>query len=202
MPNKLFVGNLYRGTTKVDIEQEFGRFGRLADVWVSHAPPGFAFVEFFRQRDASDCVQALDGRAVLSAKLRVEFAKAEPTDRPVRRKKNVATTSRRSRSPVGGSVGSHARLLPPPKVNSLSLVSLHRSPSPLLLLRRGGTSYETVGTFGGLGASTLVPVSRSRSPRLRLFCTDILQIFLLLDVTRFLFICSRTEHEKIELLRV
>lgn len=175
MPNKLFVGNLSKGTSKIDLEREFSRFGRLADIWVSHAPPGFAFIEYFSSKDASDCVQALDGRAVLSHQLRVEFAKAEASDHPVRRKKNPPeqVSSRKSRSPVDSGLGGRPRLLPPPKLG-LSVIgplSSRRSPSPMLLLRRGGTVYEDVGAFSSSWTSaSLLPHSvhsRSRSPHAR-----------------------------------
>lgn len=179
MPNKLFVGNLAKGTSKTDLEREFSRFGRLADVWVSHVPPGFAFVEYVSSKDASQCVQSLDGRSVLSRRLRVEFAKVEAGERPVRRKKVLPTVaSRRSRSPVDCIPSSRPRLLPPPKLalSAIAPLPVRRSPSPMLLLRRGGTSYEDVGAGGsGWSSASLLPHSirgRSRSPQLRckFFC--------------------------------
>ena len=40
---------------------QFGRHGRLRNVWVARKPPGFAFIEFDDPRDADDAVRRLDG---------------------------------------------------------------------------------------------------------------------------------------------
>lgn len=45
----------------LQLEDVFGRYGRLRKVWVARRPPGFAFIEFEDQRDAEDSVKALDG---------------------------------------------------------------------------------------------------------------------------------------------
>lgn len=178
--------------TKHELEKEFGRFGRLQDVWISHKPAGFAFVEFFNSKDASDCVQALDGRLVLGSRLRVEFAKTETSVPPRRKAKRgdraSSQSSRRSRrkSPSGGlqdlMLGSSStRLLPPPKAATSMLAPVYnRSPSPLVLVRRGsgGLLYEDVATYRTWDDATRLPRAssslllpairdRSRSPRPR-----------------------------------
>jgi len=193
MPNKLFIGNLGR-VTKGELEDELRRFGRLQDVWMSRNPAGFAFVEFLNSKDASVCVQALDGRHVLGGKLRVEFAKAETSVPPRRRAKRgeraTSRSSRRSRrrSPGEGlrslmlsSSSTSTRLLPPPKPSSSAsmLAPIYdRSPSPLVVVRRGGgLSYEDVPTYRSWDDSARLPrvsslllpsvPDRSRSPRPR-----------------------------------
>jgi len=125
MPNKLFIGNL-GNVSKRELEEECGRFGRLQDVWISRKPAGFAFVEFLNSKDASDCVQALDGRHVLGARLRVEFAKTEssgqqPRSQSKRGERASPQSPRRARrrSPGGGLASlmlasTTTRLLPPP----------------------------------------------------------------------------------------
>jgi len=177
--------------TNRELEKEFGRFGRLQDVWISHKPAGFAFVEFFNSKDASDCVQALDGRFILGSRLRVEFAKTEtsvPPRRKAKRGERASPQKQRSRrkSPSGGlqelMLGSSStRLLPPPKATTSMLAPVYnRSPSPLVLVRRGsgGLLYEDVATYGTwndaarlprASSSLLLPAvrDRSRSPRPR-----------------------------------
>jgi len=197
MPNKLFIGNLGK-VTKRELEAECGRFGRLQDVWISQKPSGFAFVEFLNSKDASACVQALDGRYVLGSRLRVEFAKSEPPGHPQRRSKRGERAS--SQSPLRSRrsspskkglgdlmLGSSARLLPPPKPTSSMLAPVYeRSPSPLVLLRRGSggllyedplvyRSWDDSARLSRISSSVLLPSvrDRSRSPRPRCVFTQI-----------------------------
>lgn len=58
---KVYVGNLGSSCSKTEIENAFGKYGALRNVWVARNPPGFAFVEFEDSRDAEDAVRALDG---------------------------------------------------------------------------------------------------------------------------------------------
>lgn len=71
---KLYVGNLSSGSTRSDLEKEFGYYGHLVNVWVARNPPGFAYVEFEDARDAKDAVRGLDGKTLFGRKLRVEIA--------------------------------------------------------------------------------------------------------------------------------
>lgn len=59
---KVYVGDLGSGASKQELEEAFGHYGPLRNVWVARNPPGFAFVEFEDSRDAEDAVRALDGR--------------------------------------------------------------------------------------------------------------------------------------------
>lgn len=43
------------------LPSQFGRYGRLRNVWIARKPPGFAFIEYEDNRDAEDAVKALDG---------------------------------------------------------------------------------------------------------------------------------------------
>lgn len=62
---KVYVGNLGSSASKYEIENAFGKYGPLRNVWVARNPPGFAFVEFEDRRDAEDAARALDGTWVL-----------------------------------------------------------------------------------------------------------------------------------------
>ena len=61
---KVYVGDLGSSASKQDLEDAFGYYGPLKNVWVARHPPGFAFVEFEDPRDADDAVRGLDGRFV------------------------------------------------------------------------------------------------------------------------------------------
>jgi len=45
--NKIYIGNLNPRATERDIEDEFGRFGKLINVWVARKPPGTPSVDSF-----------------------------------------------------------------------------------------------------------------------------------------------------------
>lgn len=62
LPCKVYIGELGNNANKQELEEEFGAFGRLKNVWIARNPPGFAFVEFEDPRDAEDACNALDGK--------------------------------------------------------------------------------------------------------------------------------------------
>lgn len=72
---KLYVGDLKEDVSKEDLEKVFCPYGELRQVWVSHSPPGYAFVDFEDSRDAEDAARALDKRTVLGSRIRVEFSR-------------------------------------------------------------------------------------------------------------------------------
>ncbi|CAG0878872.1 unnamed protein product [Darwinula stevensoni] len=71
---KVYIGDLSSGATKEEIEDSFGYYGPLRNVWVARNPPGFAFVEFEDARDAEDAVRALDGKRIAGRRVRVEIS--------------------------------------------------------------------------------------------------------------------------------
>ncbi|XP_040171563.1 serine/arginine-rich splicing factor 7 isoform X1 [Anopheles arabiensis] len=71
---KVYVGELGNNASKQDIEEAFGYYGPLRNVWVARNPPGFAFVEFEDARDAEDAVRGLDGRTISGRRARVELS--------------------------------------------------------------------------------------------------------------------------------
>ncbi|KAK3593953.1 hypothetical protein CHS0354_040687 [Potamilus streckersoni] len=71
---KVYIGDLGYGAAKQELEDVFGRYGRLKNVWVARNPPGFAFVEFEDPRDAEDATRALDGTRINGRRVRVEMS--------------------------------------------------------------------------------------------------------------------------------
>lgn len=71
---KVYVGDLGNNASKQELEDAFGYYGHLRNVWVARNPPGFAFVEFEDARDAEDAVRALDGRSICGRRARVELS--------------------------------------------------------------------------------------------------------------------------------
>jgi len=71
---KVYVGNLGSSASKHEIENSFGKYGPLRNVWVARNPPGFAFVEFEDRRDAEDAVRGLDGARCCGTRIRVEMS--------------------------------------------------------------------------------------------------------------------------------
>lgn len=74
--NRVFIGGIGDRITKEDIESEFGRFGKLTNVWVAQNPPGFAFVEYDHISEADLAVSEMNGKAFLGSanKIRVEHS--------------------------------------------------------------------------------------------------------------------------------
>ena len=61
---KIYVGGLSEDANKYDLEDAFGKYGQVKNVWVARRPPGFAFVEMDDARDAEDAVRGLDGSRI------------------------------------------------------------------------------------------------------------------------------------------
>jgi len=59
---RLFVGGLNADTQERDVEDVFGKFGRIGNIWIARNPPGFGFVEFDDIRDGEDAIDELNGR--------------------------------------------------------------------------------------------------------------------------------------------
>ncbi|KAL3841901.1 hypothetical protein ACJMK2_019992 [Sinanodonta woodiana] len=109
---KVYIGDLGYGAAKQELEDVFGRYGRLKNVWVARNPPGFAFVEFEDPRDAEDATRALDGTRINGRRVRVEMSSGKsrwgsrgpPTARRGggsydRRRRSSRSPRRRSPSP-------------------------------------------------------------------------------------------------------
>ncbi|CAH8873919.1 unnamed protein product [Trichobilharzia szidati] len=99
---RVFVGGVDPRVGKVDIEQEFERFGPIADVWVARNPPGFAFIVFKYAEDADRAVRRMDGSRPFGSRLRVEHAV-----------NNKTANSRRQERSRSRSYGKHRRGTPP-----------------------------------------------------------------------------------------
>ena len=78
-------------TDNRELERELNRFGRIRNI---DFKSGFCFVEYDRERDAMDCIEALNGKSLRSKgrPLRVEFAKGDGRSR----------IGPSSRPPIGG----------------------------------------------------------------------------------------------------
>ncbi|RZC83523.1 hypothetical protein C5167_046309 [Papaver somniferum] len=72
---RLYVGHLSSRTRSRDLDDLFGRYGRVRDVDMKH---DFAFVEFSDPRDADDARYSLNGREFDGSRIVVEFAKGTP----------------------------------------------------------------------------------------------------------------------------
>eukprot|EP00392_Amoebophrya_sp_AT5.2_P009021 g9049.t1 len=58
---KVFVGNLRRDVQKEDLQPLFQAHGDVLNVWVAKNPPGFAFITFRDENEASKAVEKLHG---------------------------------------------------------------------------------------------------------------------------------------------
>ncbi|XP_028968585.1 serine/arginine-rich splicing factor 1 [Galendromus occidentalis] len=69
--NRIFVGGINESIQKEDLESVFSKYGRLTNVWVAQNPPGFAFVDFDDNQNASDAVAQMDGQELNGMTLKV-----------------------------------------------------------------------------------------------------------------------------------
>lgn len=73
--NRVFIGGLNDVVKKEDVEAEFGRFGKISNVWVAFNPPGFGFMEFDTIDAAETAVDHMNGADFMGCKLRVELSR-------------------------------------------------------------------------------------------------------------------------------
>ncbi|XP_033113294.1 serine/arginine-rich splicing factor 7-like isoform X2 [Anneissia japonica] len=88
---KVYVGDVGPGAARHDLEDAFGYYGPLKNVWVARNPPGFAFIEFEDPRDAEDAVRGMDGRNICGRRVRVEMSSGE-----TRRSRRMPPPARRA----------------------------------------------------------------------------------------------------------
>eukprot|EP00013_Stygamoeba_regulata_P029081 CAMPEP_0177654886 /NCGR_PEP_ID=MMETSP0447-20121125/14606_1 /TAXON_ID=0 /ORGANISM="Stygamoeba regulata, Strain BSH-02190019" /LENGTH=234 /DNA_ID=CAMNT_0019158635 /DNA_START=83 /DNA_END=783 /DNA_ORIENTATION=+ len=75
---RLYVGGLTPQVRERDIEDYFGRFGRIRDINLRGV---YGFVEFDDARDAEDALHDLNGTRLLGERIRIEFSKPRRGDR-------------------------------------------------------------------------------------------------------------------------
>eukprot|EP01120_Amphizonella_sp_Union-15-10_P005864 TRINITY_DN1798_c0_g1_i1.p1 TRINITY_DN1798_c0_g1~~TRINITY_DN1798_c0_g1_i1.p1 ORF type:complete len:333 (-),score=42.23 TRINITY_DN1798_c0_g1_i1:50-1000(-) len=68
---RLFIGRLSHHTRQRDLEELFGKYGRIMNCTMKGT---YAFVEFDDARDAEDAIRALDGYQLEGASIAVEFS--------------------------------------------------------------------------------------------------------------------------------
>ncbi|PAV83068.1 hypothetical protein WR25_02596 [Diploscapter pachys] len=73
---RIYVGNLPSDTRERDVEDVFGKYGKIRMIDIKGGRgPLYAFVEFDDPRDAEDAVHARDGYDFDGHRLRVEFTR-------------------------------------------------------------------------------------------------------------------------------
>mmetsp|Transcript_19021 Transcript_19021/g.19150 ORF Transcript_19021/g.19150 Transcript_19021/m.19150 type:complete len:295 (-) Transcript_19021:881-1765(-) len=77
MAYRVFIGNLPMNIREREIDDLFGKYGRIRDIDLKtpSRPPAYAFITFDDVRDAEDAIRGRDGYDFDGDRLRVEFAK-------------------------------------------------------------------------------------------------------------------------------
>uniref|UniRef100_A0A7E4V231 RRM domain-containing protein n=1 Tax=Panagrellus redivivus TaxID=6233 RepID=A0A7E4V231_PANRE len=74
-PNKrLHLADLDETVTSTSVREAFGKFGKLADVWVASYPPYFGFVVYENADDASDALKSMRRGYIGNCHIRVTIA--------------------------------------------------------------------------------------------------------------------------------
>lgn len=86
MSKKLFVGNLAWSLRKEDLEEAFGQFGELEDVFVmidraTNRSKGFGFVTFVSEDDAATAQKEMHQKELAGRPISVDFARAKEEGR-------------------------------------------------------------------------------------------------------------------------
>uniref|UniRef100_A0AC34FUP4 RRM domain-containing protein n=1 Tax=Panagrolaimus sp. ES5 TaxID=591445 RepID=A0AC34FUP4_9BILA len=71
---RLHLADLDETVTRRGVEDAFGKFGKLADVWVASYPPYFGFVVYERSDDAADALKAMRHGYIGDCHIRVTVA--------------------------------------------------------------------------------------------------------------------------------
>eukprot|EP00931_Biecheleriopsis_adriatica_P031968 TRINITY_DN186_c0_g1_i1.p1 TRINITY_DN186_c0_g1~~TRINITY_DN186_c0_g1_i1.p1 ORF type:complete len:138 (-),score=17.19 TRINITY_DN186_c0_g1_i1:149-562(-) len=133
---RVYVGNLpkERCVERDELEEGFGKFGRIVDVWIARQPPGFAFVTMDSEKDAEEAVKEMDGAKLAGERIRVEVAKGgEPRRGPPPGRGGRSRSRSRSRSRRGGGKRGGRRRRSP---SYSDYSDYSRSPSPKRRRRR------------------------------------------------------------------
>jgi len=106
---RLHIGNLDDSIRRRDIEDTFGKYGKLADVWLASYPPYYAFVAYNRGEEAAEALKDMRSGYIRDCHVRTTVALPRHNVRrapPPRRRRSVSRSvspvrknSRRSRSP-------------------------------------------------------------------------------------------------------
>lgn len=81
---RLFVGDIKESIEKEQLSAAFEKFGSIADIWVAHNPPGFAFVEYYKMEDAEEAIKEMHEKDLFGGKIRVQLTKTRKPDRSTR----------------------------------------------------------------------------------------------------------------------
>lgn len=84
---KLYVGNLNYDASEEQVRELFGTFGEVVDVKIvmdrfTGRSRGFAFVRYDSAESAGKAKEGLNGQPFLGKTLVIDWARAEPKDRP------------------------------------------------------------------------------------------------------------------------
>lgn len=71
---RLHIANIDDSIRRRDIEDSFGKFGKLADVWVASYPPYYAFVVYERAEDANTALKEMRSGYVRECHIRTSIA--------------------------------------------------------------------------------------------------------------------------------
>ena len=98
---RLHLADLDETVTRRGVEDTFGKFGKLSDVWVASYPPYFGFITYERSDDAAEALKAMRSGYIGDCRIRVTVA--------------LPRGSRRSPRPYrgGGGGGYGSRRSPP-----------------------------------------------------------------------------------------
>ena len=72
---RLHVADLDSNATKRDIEETFGKYGPVMEIWMARSVPCFAFVVFKRKEDAYEACRGADGLDICGRRVRVTMAR-------------------------------------------------------------------------------------------------------------------------------
>ena len=72
--SRIYIGNI-KDVEKDEVRSFFSKFGVITDIWIARNPPGFGYITFEKEEEATQAIREADGDILQDKKIIVQLAK-------------------------------------------------------------------------------------------------------------------------------